>query len=108
MNNMKEEPPNDKPPPRRRVMNNKSIVPVSNLEEHVKPDWWRRIFNSIYLKTDGDVVDDQHITNKEADFFSGILKLSQKDKILDLCCGQGRHSLELSRRGFQNVEGLDR
>ena len=105
---MKEEPPNDKPPPRRRVMNNKSIGPVSNLEEHVKPDWWRRIFNSIYLKTDGDVVDDQHITNKEADFFSGILKLSQKDKILDLCCGQGRHSLELSRRGFQNVEGLDR
>ena len=28
--------------------------------------------------------------------------------ILDLACGQGRHSLELARRGFKNVNGLDR
>jgi SAM-dependent methyltransferase len=27
--------------------------------------------------------------------------------VLDLCCGQGRHSLELARRGF-NVTGVDR
>jgi len=25
-----------------------------------------------------------------------------------LCCGQGRHSLELARRNFKNIEGLDR
>ena len=36
----------------------KSLGPVINLEEHVYPDWWRRIFNSIYLKTDADVVED--------------------------------------------------
>jgi len=86
----------------------KWLGPVIDLEEHVQPDWWRRIFNSIYLKTDADVVDDQHITRKEVDLFSEILRLSPEDKILDLCCGQGRHSLELARRGFQNVEGLDR
>jgi D-alanine-D-alanine ligase len=28
--------------------------------------------------------------------------------ILDLACGQGRHTLELARRGFRNVNGLDR
>lgn len=82
--------------------------PVPNLEEYVQPDWWRRIFNSIYLKTDADVVDDQLITKKEIDLFTDILKLTYEDKILDLCCGQGRHSLELARRGFYNVEGLDR
>jgi len=86
----------------------KSLGPVPNLEEHVQPDWWRRIFNSLYLKTDADVIDDKHITRKEVDLFLEILRLPVEDKILDLCCGQGRHSLELARRGFQNVESLDR
>nr|MDO8081193.1 methyltransferase domain-containing protein [Candidatus Freyarchaeota archaeon] len=86
----------------------KPLGPVKDLEEHVPPDWWRRIFNYLYLKTDGDVVDDQNITRYEVDLFSSILKLSQDDRILDLCCGQGRHSLELARRGFKFVEGLDR
>ena len=86
----------------------KSLGPVSNLEEHVQSDWWRFIFNSMYLKTDGDVVDDPLITAKEVDGFSEILRLSPEDRILDLCCGQGRIALELTRRGFTNVEGLDR
>jgi len=90
------------------VAGTKSLGPVLNLEEHVQPDWWRRIFNSIYLRTDADVVDDQDITRKEVDLFLRILRLSPEDGILDLCCGQGRHSLELTRRGFQSVEGLDR
>jgi ubiquinone/menaquinone biosynthesis C-methylase UbiE len=90
------------------VANFKSLGPVPDLEEHVQPDWWRRIFNSTYLKTDGDVIDDAEITTKEVDLFSDILKFSQQEKILDLCCGQGCIALELARRGFSNVEGLDR
>lgn len=86
----------------------KTLGPVSNLEEYVPQDWWRRIFNSLYLKTDGDVVDDQEVTRYEVDLFSSILKLKPDDRILDLCCGQGRHSLELARRGYKFVEGLDR
>lgn len=85
----------------------KILGPVPNPEEYVYPDWWRRIFNSLYLKTDGDVVDDHNITRHEMDLFSEILKLAPEDNILDLCCGQGRHSLELGRRGFK-IEGLDR
>jgi len=85
----------------------KILGPVSDLEAFVRPDWWRNIFNSIYLKTDADVVDDQNITRKEIDVFAEILKLTPEDHILDLACGQGRHSLELARRGYQ-VEGLDR
>jgi D-alanine-D-alanine ligase len=86
----------------------KSLGPVPNLEEHVNPEWWRQIFNATYLKTDGDVVDDPQLTAKELDVFCGILNMSPEDRILDLCCGQGRVSLELARRGFANVEGVDR
>ncbi|MBL7190451.1 methyltransferase domain-containing protein [bacterium] len=86
----------------------KTLGPVFNLEEHVSPDWWGRIFNSLYLKTDGDVVDDSEITRKEIDLIIGILNLSPEHRILDLCCGQGRHTLELARKGFKNVDGLDR
>jgi D-alanine-D-alanine ligase len=100
----------DKPPQRGKNGKppRKILGPVPNLEEYVHPDWWRAIFNSLYLKTDADVVDDQKITRQEVDLFSEILKISPEDKILDLCCGQGRHSLELARRGFKYVEGLDR
>ena len=85
-----------------------ALGPLTDLEEHVRPDWWRCIFNATYLKTDADVVNDEKITIKEVDLFSEALKLSPEDRILDLCCGQGRHSLELVKRGFLNIEGLDR
>jgi D-alanine-D-alanine ligase len=100
----------DKPPQRRKDGKERKIFlgPVLDLEEHVRPDWWSRIFNRLYLKTDGDVVDDLSITSGEITQFLNILKLSPEDRILDLCCGQGRHSLELARRNFKNVEGLDR
>ena len=84
------------------------LGPVQNLESHLKPDWWRRIFNSMYLKTDADVVDDKEITRNEIDYFLELLKLPKDSYILDLACGQGRHTLELARRGYSNVFGLDR
>jgi D-alanine-D-alanine ligase len=106
----KDDSPSSKPPPRGRggIGGIKSLGPVGNLEEHVQPEWWRQIFNSLYLKTDGDVVDDPQVTVKEVDTFLKILNLSPEDKILDLCCGQGPDSLELAGRGFTDVEGLDR
>lgn len=36
-----------------------------------------------------------------------LLKVKPGARILDLCCGPGRHSLELARRGFR-VTGVDR
>lgn len=92
--------------------NNSKLIevlgPVENLESYVKADWWRNLFNANYLRTDGDVVEDQDITRNEVDLFIDALGLSPDSVILDLCCGQGRHALELSRRGFKNVFGLDR
>jgi D-alanine-D-alanine ligase len=85
----------------------KILGPVAALEDHVQPDWWCKIFNPLYLKTDADVVGDPEITRNEIDIFCNLLNLNTEDAILDLCCGQGRHALELARRGYR-VDGLDR
>ncbi len=44
---------------------------------------------------------------KEVDELILLLGIKSGSVILDLCCGQGRHSLELARRGFR-VTGVDR
>ena len=82
--------------------------PVANLEHHLHPEWWKRIFNSMYLKTDADVVEDSGITAKEVEFFAQILDLKEGDSLLDLACGQGRHLIELSQKGSYRLFGLDR
>jgi SAM-dependent methyltransferase len=46
-------------------------------------------------------------TPKEVDKLIWLLEMRSGDHILDLGCGIGRHSLELSRRGFK-VTGVDR
>ncbi len=84
------------------------IGPVNDLEQFVKTDWWKHIFNAYYLKTDGDVVEDQKITATEIDYFIKLLDLKPEHRILDLCCGQGRHTIELVKREYGKVEGLDR
>jgi len=66
------------------------------------------LFNSVYLKTDGDVVENDQNTIKEIDAIIKVVGLEPNDRILDLCCGQGRHSMELARRGYTQVTGLDR
>lgn len=86
----------------------RTLGPVSDLERHLPSDWWRTLFNSIYLKTDGDVVENRDNTSREIDLLLRTTGLEYNDRILDLCCGQGRHTLELARRGFRNVTGMDR
>lgn len=85
-----------------------TIGPVENLEQHVDPEWWKNIFNAYYLKTDGDVVEDREITTAEVDLFTSALNMKKESVVLDLCCGQGRHALELARRGIVKVDGMDR
>ena len=67
--------------------------------------WFRTHFGERYL----DAVRDQlqpEWTARQVDFIEHVLGLTPGDSILDLCCGNGRHAIELARRGYR-VTGLD-
>src|SRR5579862_9763021 len=84
-----------------------TLGPVQDLEKHLGADWWRGLFNATYLKTDADVVENAECTAHEVDELIEAAALAPSDRVLDLCCGQGRHTLELVQRGFPDVTGLD-
>jgi len=73
----------------------------------VNDNWWQDLFDGIYLITDIRSVGDEKLTGREVDFLEEILGPDKSAPVLDLCGGQGRHSLELSRRGFRKVTVLD-
>lgn len=58
-----------------------------------------------YLKEHKNYFSDQQL-GKDIDFLINVLNLKKKDKILDLACGHGRHTIELKKRGF-DIDGLD-
>src|SRR5580704_15740224 len=45
----------------------RTLGPVSDLERHLPSEWWRTLFNSLYLETDGDIVENDRNTEQEAD-----------------------------------------
>jgi D-alanine-D-alanine ligase len=73
----------------------------------IDPDWWKHLFDEIYLMTDARTVCNDEITRREIDIFGKVIPLHPKDHILDLCGGHGRHALELSRRGFSGCMVFD-
>jgi len=73
----------------------------------VPEDWWKDYFNDIYLLTDARSVCNHALTRKEVSLLVKLLNLDKQDRILDLCGGQGRHSLELAKRGYKDLTVLD-
>src|SRR3546814_14513874 len=49
----------------------RTLGPVNDLERHLPPDWWRNLFTALYLKTVGDVVENQAHTAHDTDLLVG-------------------------------------
>jgi len=45
-------------------------------------------------------------TEKEIDYLINFAQITQKDRIIDIACGTGRHVLAFNRRGF-SADGVD-
>lgn len=73
----------------------------------VDTDWWKHLFDDVYLLTDARSVCDVEVTRREVDLICRILPIHTAHRILDLCGGHGRHSIELCRRGFHRCVVLD-
>ncbi len=73
----------------------------------VDPEWWKTLFDEIYLLTDARSVCDDEITRREVDLICELLPIRPDHKILDLCGGHGRHSLELAARGMGQCTLVD-
>jgi SAM-dependent methyltransferase len=68
--------------------------------------WTETLFDEVYLKTYGSMLTPER-TAKESDFIAKVLELKPSERVLDLACGHGRHAIELARRGFGPLVGLD-
>jgi D-alanine-D-alanine ligase len=95
-------------PPAAKFRSARTLGPVADLESHLPAEWWRELFDSLYLKTDGDVVENDTNTQRDIDALITATGIVPEDRLLDLCCGQGRHSLALAARGYRHVTGFDR
>ena len=73
----------------------------------VQPDWWKTLFDEIYLITDARSVCNEELTAKEVDLICRLIPVQPNHNILDLCGGHGRHSLEFCRRGFTHCTVFD-
>ena len=71
---------------------------------HLDP-WYVRFFKRDYLRVYGHTLEEDR-TELETQFVISTLGLLPQHNVLDLCCGQGRHSLALARTGL-DVTGVD-
>lgn len=78
---------------------------TQHIQKEIMSDWYASWFDTPYyhiLYKDRDT--------KEADSFmerlTAFMQLQKNDTILDLACGKGRHSVSLSKKGF-DVTGVD-
>jgi SAM-dependent methyltransferase len=69
--------------------------------------WYEEFFGEDYMRfhlRGGEWLDER--TVPQCDFVVSALELQPGARVLDLCCGQGRHAVELAKRGFR-VTGFD-
>jgi SAM-dependent methyltransferase len=66
-------------------------------------EWWKKYFSEDYLKL---YRHDEGESSREVSAVIRMLQLQEGQRVLDLACGFGRHSVLLAQKGF-NVTGYD-
>jgi len=71
----------------------------------MKPNWYEEFFHGLALDLWRNAVTKEQ-TQSESEFIADVLDLPTGARILDVPCGNGRHSLELAKRGYR-MTGVD-
>jgi SAM-dependent methyltransferase len=71
---------------------------------NIPADWHRQSFNALYPVVYAHRT--VEAARPESEFAADQLRLTSEDRVLDLCCGNGRHMVHLTRR-TPHVSGLD-
>tara|TARA_B100000029_G_scaffold460073_1_gene490733 strand:+ start:4681 stop:5433 length:753 start_codon:yes stop_codon:yes gene_type:complete len=71
----------------------------------MKNPWYFDFFHEDYPRLYAERLNSDH-TGREVNFIEGSVPIKSGSSILDLCCGEGRHSIELAKRGYK-VTGQD-
>jgi SAM-dependent methyltransferase len=72
----------------------------------MKMAWWDTYFDELYLRMFNTILTPERTAQEVAGVMI-LLSLPPGARVLDLCCGQGRHAVPLARAGYR-VTGLDR
>jgi SAM-dependent methyltransferase len=67
-------------------------------------EWWTEFFDADYIRIYRKR--DARSAGSEAAFVRKILSLRRNQRVLDVCCGYGRHALLLAAAGMR-VTGVD-
>ncbi len=67
--------------------------------------WYQTLFGEEYLRLWEPALPPER-TAREVEQIVELLEMRDGSRILDLCCGQGRHAIPLAQRGYR-VTGLD-
>jgi SAM-dependent methyltransferase len=68
-------------------------------------EWWQSFFDDYFLESGFGFIKRRR-TLKDIRFIEKTLAVKRGARILDVCCGVGRHAIELAKRGYR-VTGVD-
>lgn len=80
---------------------------IENLpKEYIRTDFGHEVYDDWYLQHGNYNFEDPEFVRQHIPFYEQVLRLSNKDYILDAGCGIGSYTREFARNGY-NISGMD-